>query len=796
MLAAFRTALVLALLTARAPAQQVLAQLELAAPGQPDFILRGTLPVPPGTYPRPDGLVPFRLRDADGSLVATQVEPVAWYPDLSKGCDVVEVLAHVHLPLGVNAGDFVRYDVVDAPDASVPIALDDDVRALLTTPGAVKLRARDVFGHLYELDVLHGQGGSRNLRRGSLVVENRHSGVMTPVNPVNGTTGTLPHLMAVQAYARAWRGEQTLSLDLRVHNGVVDLDPSTALDDPMASLYFDRLELVVPEGWMVMCDLTDPFLGPNDYQSGQTVRTLVRPNAGGEPHVMEQKAQLHRRVVLTKIGNVTRARTILKDYGLAFPVRGLNAQGERYHSWWNPDTARYFPQRQRMPDLDHLGKPAVRANLASSFYEFEFYLANGTSLNNYPLEFPALGWAHPWGVQYGGMTSGTEISLYDGVDVAYGASNEGYRFHQLKHRMYTERMPDVMFNLDGEPTRLAQWVVQGPNFPYVHMLFYQGILFGNDPFGFADAPTFQVDFVQQNGAQPPYEGDLLAFEPIDLQHLVRYLNSAKVLAWLGNDSLAKDDLRMQAEISRLSYHMYPTEPSGNAIVSGMLTARWFVDAHPGVGFSFGRGHGWMVDAMSCAYAFGSPAWRAEARPWFDDVVDLVGDAQILCSGFIQAEENDKWLSGAHRARQSIEQAIVEHALWGVLETVHMGVDPARELELSLIISRSAYGMISYPAWDPSGKAPWSILAVGPLDVNQPAYCGYLPGHGSDWGLDKYQIWNSFAYGYKITADPLFLQRALECSGGSDLNGMMEAWGLSNLENRAALLALSQEQNYP
>ena len=39
-------------------------------------------------------------------------------------------------------------------------------------------------------------------------------------------------------------------------------------------------------------------------------------------------------------------------------------------------------------------------------------IENGTGTGAYPITAPVLGWGHPYGVSYGGMTSGLEIDAY------------------------------------------------------------------------------------------------------------------------------------------------------------------------------------------------------------------------------------------------------------------------------------------------------------------------------------------------------------------------------------------------
>ena len=75
---------------------QTVAVFELGAPSVNEFTLRGTVPVPKGTFPRSDGKIPFAVKDFDGTLVPAQVERVSSYPRYADGADVVEVLARVH----------------------------------------------------------------------------------------------------------------------------------------------------------------------------------------------------------------------------------------------------------------------------------------------------------------------------------------------------------------------------------------------------------------------------------------------------------------------------------------------------------------------------------------------------------------------------------------------------------------------------------------------------------------------------------------------------------------------------
>ena len=780
-----------------APTQgETVAILDLACPHATDFTLRGTIPIPPNTFPRADGLMPFSVKDSNGAIVPAQVERVTSYANYAQGADVVEIIARVHRPPTVWDGDRIQYEIIDAPHPDTRPALNPLVRAMITTPNALRLTTQDCFGHLYKVDLREGQFGRKGYRNGSEVFTMRYNGMLKPIVAVPGET--LPHMLGVQTYISYWAREDVITIDMRVHNGTCNLDKVNPIDDCNDKVYFKELNVLVPPGWTVQQDFADPFFGAPTATPNYVSYPLVMANSDGTMHVMPQQAQMERRLAITPVGNEAKAREFLDERFLGFCVKGTNAQGHQLWSWWNDSTARYFPQHHRLPELDHLGVWNARTKLKNDFLNHLQYMNSGASQNAYPIHSAVLGWAHPWGVDYGGMTSGTEIFMYDGFVGAYCGSNEGYRDMQLRHRMYTDRQPDVLFNKDGNPTSLYDWIIHGPTFDYLPSAYYQGIVGNFDMFGFNLAQMQQVNYVAAHNLEPAYEPELMTYAPIDLQHYVRYLNSPKVLVWQGNDSMAKDDLLMRAEIARLSYHEYPTSGNGLYVTSSMLADINFTNNHPGVGMGYGRGNGWQNDAMLCAYATGTPAWRAQAKPWFDKQVDILRNGQAACTGVIQANESPKLLDGLYRARQSIEQAIIEHSLVGINETVYRGVDPVRLNQLNAVLVSSLYSMIQFPGWSTTLHGPWSVFAVGPLDVNLPLFCTVLPlSQGTDGGADKYQTWSSFGYGFELTGDPLFLQRAFEMAGGqNDLLWELQHDNYTYIENRAAIFADVYTNNYP
>ncbi|MEW6073255.1 MAG: hypothetical protein AB1726_11785 [Planctomycetota bacterium] len=787
--------------------------LETARPARDSFVLRGTIPVPRRVFPRPDGRIPFQILDWNGTPRTTQMEIVTRYPRDEEGASVVEVLAPVSTDPGIAPGEQVRYGVVVDPadpfpgpgapgvedlangTADVPAA----IAALLADPHGIAITAVDCFGHEYTAWPLDGTGTMRLAHYGPSLTELVVHQVMTPVAPDGGPQGTLPHFFGVHSYLRTYANEEVLGLDVRFHNAHAGRDRTTPLDDPLDKVYFERIEIAFPAGFVLQQDFPDPFFGAPEPEGGEIVQPIVAPLGDGTMHVLRWQGQFHRRLMLSTPAAQWPARFYHDHGGFGFATRGFELEaGYEHYSWWNRGTARYFPQSFQLPRLDHVGTGTLRWTAYQDYEFLRTFLAEGTSYGQYPVEAAVMGWGHPYGVAYGGMTGGSEIWVTEGLPTVAGAAVWGLAAYRALHRMQMDRMPYALYELGGEPTSVERWLVpnggDGDYVPFEH--FVLPLLEPDDPFGFDEAPRFQIDYVEGTGRQPDYYGDHMRYDPYDYQHHVRATRGAKALAWLANDALAKDDLRLAAEMFHLSFHPYRNSGGGGIQSSGMRQKMEYVAEHPGKGLPFGRGEGWGLDAAVAAFATASPEWRAAKRPWLDRLVVLLSDGQASCSGFLQSQVAPKFLDGRYHARQAIEQSITENALRGLLKTVYARTDSPYEHLLEDVLEASLYAFVSRMAWFPGEQAPWSHTAVAPLDEWAPIWCRWtdIPADGYTPVHEDFQNWPSFAYAYERTGDSFFLTKAAEERGEGDLLTNLEQDGLENLENKAALLALMQRLN--
>ena len=783
--------------------------LETKLPWLDTFVLRGNIPVPPGTYPRSDGLQPFTIYDYDGTPLETQTNVVTRYPKDSDGAEVVEVMARVRRDPNRQYDSQVQYEVRQslrpaAPDPGAPGVEDlgapenltPNVLDLLTDPQGIEIATYDVFGNKYVVHPLDGTGTKKLMRHGKVVTELRVFQTMLPVSPDGGPQGTLPHFFGVHSYVSSVRGDDIVFLDVRFNNGHSGKDQSTSLDDPLDRVYFDRIDVTVPSSWFVDQGFEDPFFGNESTGGGKRTVSLVNRLTDGTKHYMRWQGQMHRRLVLSTAGLRNTAQQYVEGgAGQAFCVRGRDpGDDHEYWSWWNRGTARYFPQSYQLPRLDHVGN--LLPNEESAYYSIKGHLENGTSTGgNYPIASGNLGWAHPYGVSYGGMTGGNEVFLYDGVKTAAAKSRLGTQMFKAYMRMHTDRQATALYDVDGQPASVEDWVVANSYVPFE--FFLHPNLSGGDPFGVNQAPQFQIQHVVGTGKQPSYEPALRSFDAHDYQHYVRYTRAPKVLLWLTNDSLAKDDLLMAAEVFHFAYHEYDNSQWGSAQESGMRADQLYVQSIPGIGFGFGRGEAWGIDAALAAYAAADVAWREKKYPWFQALANLVADGQGACNGFIQSNVTSKNLNGLYRTRQQIEQSITENMLQGLRETVFRGRSQAFSDLVRDTLASSLNGFISDMVFVPGCNVPPSITAIGPLNVNLPVWCSFnqMPADGWSDQRDSYQDWCSFAWGYELTGDLEFMDKALTQFGyGNSLHTVIMGGGTDNIENRSALLALAQRLN--
>lgn len=760
-----RPALLGGLLAQDPEPERVLARIEVEAPAHSPFLLRATLPLPGGILPRRDGRIPFGVRSkgAGAPIVPAQVEVVTRGP---KGeVEVVELLARVELARGTRAGQRVQFDVLPwlHEDAELPPRAPG-LAGLLSRErgGRIVLRARDLFDNVYRFDLLAeegepGFGSRRRTKQGAFLVEERVAGTLAPFG--RPRPSALPHLMGLHAWLAEAAGEEVLRLDLRVHNGAVSTAPAPGpYEHTLGIVYWKSLELVVPEGYVVLADVRDPLFGTAYVEGDRRVQPLVAPLPGGKLHMMPPQAHFHRRLAIAPAGSEERARRRLEHEGLGFCLPGPGLW-----SWFEPRSARYFPQRELLPRMDFYqrggarGLDALRAHERERWHDVASQLESGEA-RGYPREGRVMGWAHPWFIPREGGHGGEDIDWLEGHRTAAAASRESYRRLELLHRMNACRQPTAMHDGRGEPLGVFDWRDETGRVRVDQRVYGRGVIpafrlpcHGGPP------ASAQVMAVVAQDLRPPYDRgtpfaangalsgeneDLHMWMPHDGSHLVRFTKNAKALVWLGNDSLAKEDLRMSAEAFRLYFHEFDG-PGGSAERPMRLSQmEQHVALHPNEGMPVHREHGWGIDAVCAVYSFSDDAWRALHRPWLERVADLLV-AGAAPSGLVIRNPLPELGNDAYHGALAFQCEIVLLAERVLVESALRGADAERARAQEALLLRAADYLYFGPPFIRQ-RASWSS-DQNPVFIQGPVWSipigladGYREPPFSDetrWGKD-------------------------------------------------------------
>jgi hypothetical protein len=663
--------------------------------------------------------------------------------------------------------------------------------------------------------MIPGFGSLRITKSGPWLRERRVYATMAPFGPASSQGPPLPHFLGVHAYIREHAGAETLDLDLRLNNGAISGSRApTALESTLGIVYWKNLQLVLPKEWTAVSEVGDPFLGDSFVEGDSRVLTFVKPYAGGALHMMGPQAQLERRFVIVRAGKEepkeARVDASLFDPGLAFCGRG-----ENLWSWFEDATARYFPQRGQLGSLDFVkqrslsGKAAIRARSRANLAALRQGLETGTP-KGYYVTASAMGWAHPWFVKEQGSPGGEGIAMYEGHYAAVASSREDFEYLRLLHRMNVCRQPQAAYDHRGDVVGYHAWLDDKGRIPFDFRL-NGGIVMPPFllPCARGPAASTQVYEVVLRQQRPPYdlgnpyvpEGGwpsradcLIAWWPHDDQHYVRWTKQPKALVWLANDSMAKDDLILAAEMYHLHKHESPHLPASWSPGSTLAIMEGLVKAHPHQGLPIGREDAWGIDAMSAAYSVGTEAWRAANRAWFDRMAQLLVDGEMP-TGIVQRFLNAQLFGHMkYAATQTFESLFLMHAMRTMNESVFRGVDDERREALEAIVVRGTEFLFFGPPWtkapnswqpDPAKPTlywwgPRQAIAVSMNDnYATPPFCdeehwgkNYFPPDGFGLGVEWYHAWAPLEYAARITegregsgTTNRFLRRAIDCGKG-------------------------------
>ncbi|MEZ5975272.1 MAG: hypothetical protein R3E96_10655 [Planctomycetota bacterium] len=264
-------------------AEDPVAVLTHLAPTSTEYILRGTIPVPPGTWDGNRNMPSLAVLNPDGTLAPTQLEVVT--RNANQQPEVVEVIARVHRPVDSVPGERVDYPIILRTKAAPAFSRHPALASLMDEPGELMLRTVDVFGNRYEADLLRDLhiGNQRVQKSGALIQQWSGHEVLLPAESAN-LNSALPHMMGALMYVTTWADKPYMALDLVVHNGMNGLDQERDLDDLLDDIYFRDLTLEFPAGWQVLSMFSNPLESEAGTNSTGTLNLDLSGETGAWGH--------------------------------------------------------------------------------------------------------------------------------------------------------------------------------------------------------------------------------------------------------------------------------------------------------------------------------------------------------------------------------------------------------------------------------------------------------------------------------------------------------------------------------
>lgn len=671
------------------------------------FTVRACLPVPQGVSVSPS-TTEFELVDElTGEVLLAQVEPIAFTAGGEP--QVIELLARTSEAGGVGAQRFFEVQQREQPRREPGTARPAaDVAELIEGAVLGRLLLRRCDGKEFSAEIrLDDVDGYH--RRGHVINE-AHAHVT--LRAFDGERALGAHV-----WIQVLDGESYVGLTLLLHTGFAN--------NPVPDLYFEELALETLDGLQLVSAWHQPQMGA-PVEADDPLRTrwpLVMHTLGdGSAHLWPQRQPLVLRLALCPAGGEARALELVRGAGF-----GAARNGEGW-SYTDPTCGGVFAQAFPADGVAHLGNLEARARGLRDQYLGA--IAAGAKLGNGVTVNAPRG---PWtthGVDYGGMTGGTEIEGGEGLTLLQGGEHAELAYYYGRQSCLASRMRIALFEDNGRPIRLEDYATANGTLPFV---IFSGRI---DPkkdqrFGFhlAQGPKPAV--------LPWYDSSYRAVQSIDAQHGVRFTGTQKALAFGANDPVARMLLRLAVENWRGELWDGPGGP-----LRSMAQA---ATSSPNRGLPYGRGQAWIADAVASLCALSRPA-QDRLSNWCALLAQALG-AGLMPTGFWQRISSGKATQQApfnsqHATAQMIELGIGVNAAVAILRRL-----PASGTSFALLesIKQAALGLCRPEVWPPTASAPRAFVAVAPIDTAADPYDVVPLGMGGD----NWQIACVLGYAYDL-----------------------------------------------
>lgn len=260
----------------------------------------------------------------------------------------------------------------------------------------------------------------------------------------------------------------------------------------------------------------------------------------------------------------------------------------------------------------YIGREAQRRLAAQKMSALKSCLEKGIKNENHGVYSVSYGPFHPYHIPMQGAQGGFGILHYSGESLCL----EDYVANVCIAHMCAERQNIVMTLPNGNIKTVKDFVEEGN---------------GTIQFDFAPY-DFEINGVPTYNNLPPFTiGDankeLKNWPPFDAQHQCRYNKPLQALVFLGNDSIAKHQMEVSAEINLLYLNIEEQNAGwgGTHNLKGLLK---YATLNPRQGGVLGRAQCWPVDAIMAFHALATPEWRTKNVAWINAMASLIIISQM------------------------------------------------------------------------------------------------------------------------------------------------------------------------
>ncbi len=744
--------------------------------------VRFTAPIPAGAYASVAAINDLYVAGSDGKTYPVQIEEVATRPD---GSMVIEVVYQRNaVPTGETVDVLMKASGPLTPPAFV---VHPKVEQLIHNPlfnGGIAVFIRDVFGHVYEMDMLPNL---RTLTKGAdptnqpVEIGGMFHGPLLyqpTLSPQKVDGPPLPHLFEVRAYFSAFSGLPYLLGKLVVMNGSLK-------QDVVGNMYYTDIH-VCAAGMIPFIADEDKTMAGKVFLLGGTASVgsvyclpLVRANTDGKAHYLRDMAGL-----IFDIGFAPPPPNGLTAGGNALknPIVGVATTGP-----YSGQTQHWFgPTRLRIPTAPPPGITYTSAiSKAVGFVD---------KWNASP-DHKQLGPPHVYFQAYASGVGGTALGDIHSASVIFSMAADARVLRTLlqRNQWMLQRMQTFLYTLDGAPFHYRDYDFVNTKGGTSNDAIISGDMLdageSGDHFGRKTPnPVAQAhrDYVESHGLEPAYKAELegeppfpVAYSNPDLQHKGRQVAHEPVY-WM-NGAFERDIAKLFGEYARAEMTELPTNASGTQ--GAQWNSVWkrginrLATYGPGVGYGTGgqRATGWgnLWKAVGFDLASNDPVARADYRASALAYVDVLNQLRIQSGANTSPwiNQGSKLLGGDVCGTQTWENTLASIGLRALRQGMFSGTGAedvsTRETIDTITVANAAFtgGM----GWNAASQGtvvgnPYSQVALAPLstECTTPAYSAFLLGEANTATKNYYP--GHMIEWFQLTGDTIWIDRAIALAG--------------------------------